>query len=216
MRVCSYMRAQLSKLHTLNHTHHTCTCSTLCSSLLDDATPPESGERNYFLERVGNVLSPAIESMCSMVKFKDDKTDKAGVAALILRKIAGNRKKSRKSRRQLRFGKSRRPMCVSAELDSLLKELATSWRSAFRDKDRHSADRLLQITLKAIPERTGRVSDWLGPKYFNAEVPVELGSHIRLLKSTDEAQFRNAYTNTSLGDSPKPLCLRGSGGWRWW
>ena len=166
----------------------------LRTCLLDDATPPEEGERNRFLEKVTNVLSPAVEKICSMAKFKNNKTDKQGVARLILKGIA--RGKSR--RRKLRFDD--RPMGVSVELDSLLKEMATSWRSAFRDKDRHTAHSLLQITLKAIPQRTGRVSDWLGPKYFDAEVPVERDCHIRLLKNTKWAKFRNAYANTSLGE----------------
>ena len=168
---------------------------TLCSQITSDASTPPKGQRSRFLERVAATLTPAIEKICEYPKFQDGKSDSRGVASMILGKIA--RQKSMKSRRQLKFGD--RPMGICVELDSLLQELAKSWRSAFRNHDRPSANRLLQMTVASIPARTGRVSDWLGPKYFNEEVKVVLGSPIRLLKSSDTAKFRNGFTNTSLG-----------------
>ena len=60
-----------------------------------------------------------------------------------------------------------------------------------------------QVTLKAIPPRTGRVSDWLGPFYFNEEMEVTRGSPVRLLKKTDHSSFRNNFKNSSLGNFNK-------------
>ena len=117
------------------------------------------------------------------------------MAKFLLKKLAAKSKS--KTRRKI-FGD--RPTGVSVELDSLLKEVATSWRAAFRDKDRERSASLLQLALKAIPRRTGRVSDWLGPKYFNEEIKVERDSLVRVLKSTKWAKFRNAFARTSLGN----------------
>jgi len=47
----------------------------------------------------------------------------------------------------------------------------------------------------------GRVSDWLGPKYFNDDVDLTSGCRVRLLKQTDKAKFRNSYEHTCLGMS---------------
>jgi len=169
----------------------------LRSQITSDASTPPKGQRSRFLERVAATLTPAIEKMCEYPKFIGGKTDSGGVASMILGKIARKKSNKSKSRRQLKFGN--RPIGICAELDSLLEEMAISWRSAFRDHDRTAANRLLQMTVTAVPTRTGRVSDWLGPKYFNEEVPVKLGSPIRLLKTEDKAKFRNGFANTTLG-----------------
>ena len=132
----------------------------LSSSTLEDAYTDETCKKPRFLKRVETVLTPVVERLCSSVKFKHGKTDVSGVAGIVLRKIA--RSKSAKARRQLNF--TGRPRGVSAELHSLLQELAAAWRDAFRNGDRDNSARLLQLTLKAIPPRKGRVSDWLGPK----------------------------------------------------
>ena len=57
-----------------------------------------------------------------------------------------------------------------------------------------------QVTLKAIPQRTGRVRDWLGPSYLDEEIDVVCGSPVRVLKT--DKYFRNAFANTSLGIFP--------------
>ena len=130
--------------------------------MLEDASSHASASwqnETRFLKRVEKTLTPVIEKICSGPKFKNGKTDVAGVAAMVLGKIA----RGKSSRRKLKFG-SQRPRGVTVELDSLLKELAGRWRHAFRDYDRDTSARLLQLTLKAIPRGTGRVSDWLGPR----------------------------------------------------
>lgn len=168
---------------------------TLCSEITGHAGTPPKGKRSRFLERVVTELTPAIEKICEYPKFQDGQSDSSGVASMILGKIARNKSRKSKSRRQLKFGT---PLGECPELDSLLKDLAKSWRSAFRNQDRPAANRLLQMTVACIPSRRGRVSDWLGPHYFNEEVKVVSTSPIRLLKTTDTAKFRNGYTNTSL------------------
>jgi len=169
---------------------------TLCSEITGNASTPPKGQRSRFLERVATELTPAIEKICEYPKFQNGQSDSSGVASMILGKIARKKSKKSKSRRQLKFGN--RPMGVCPELDSLLQDMAKSWRSAFRNQDRPAADRLLQMTVACIPSRRGRVSDWLGPHYFNEEVEVVSSSPIRLLKATDTAKFRNGYTNTTL------------------
>ena len=169
---------------------------TLCSAITSDARTPPKGQRSRFLERIATELTPAIEKICEYPKFQNGQSDSSGVASMILGKIARKKSRKSKSRRQLKFGD--RPLGVCTELDSLLQDMAKSWRSAFRNQDRAAADRLLQMTVACIPSRRGRVSDWLGPRYFNAEVEVVTSSPIRLLKATDTAKFRNGYTNSSL------------------
>ena len=169
---------------------------TLCSDITGDASTPQKGQRSRFLERVVTELTPAIEKICEYPKFLDGQSDSRGVASMILGKIARKKSRTAKSRRKLKYGN--RPLGVCDELDSLLKELAISWRSAFRNHDRPAAKRLLQMTVSSIPSRRGRVSDWLGPQYFNEEVEVVSGSPIRLLKDSDQAKFRNGYTHTTL------------------
>ena len=118
---------------------------------LEEATPTVEGQRSEFLERVQTVLTPAIEKICSMAKFKGRRTDIPGVARLLLRKIAGRKQKAK---RQLFNGGA--PRGISHDLHSLLKEMSTAWRKAFRNQERQAAARLLQITLQAIPKRRGK------------------------------------------------------------
>ena len=116
---------------------------------------------------------------------------------MVLGRLA--RDKSSKSRRKLNF--TGRPRGISLELHKLLKELAPVWRDAFRNFDRDSSARILQLTLKAIPPLKGRVSDWLGPKYFDQVKSVNRESPIRLLKLSDvknRVTFRNGFANSSL------------------
>ena len=133
----------------------------LTSSVLEDASLHASASWNdetRFLKRVEKTLTPVIERLCSAPKFKNGKSDVGGVAAMVLGKIA----RRRSSRRKLNFGG--RPSGVTVELDTLLKELAAAWRHAFREHDRDTSARMLQLALKSIPKRTGRVSEWLGPR----------------------------------------------------
>ena len=128
----------------------------LTSSVLEDASMHESAnwkDETRFLKRVEKTLTPVIEKLCSGPKFKNGKTDVGGVAAMVLGKIA----RGKSSRRKLNFG-SQRPRGVSVELDSLLKELAELWRHTFREHDRDTSARLLQVTLKAIPDGVPTVS----------------------------------------------------------
>ena len=172
----------------------------LTSSVLEDAGSHATANWNdhtRFLKRVEGSLTPVIKKVCAGIKFKGGKTDVGGVANMILGKLA--REKS--ARRKLLFGSNRHPG-VSTELHVLLQKFGELWRHAFRDHDRDSAARLLQLTLKAIPKRSRRVSDWLGPEYFDEVLPLERGAPIRLLKphtqKSREVKFRNGFRNTSL------------------
>ena len=182
-----------------------------------DCTSPAAGERNYYQERVARCLTPSLQKICQMPKFKHGE-DVSGVARLLLKKVtaakgtnnsAGDnsvkgtprwRRKRRhkyKASRKLNFDGHRH--FLGKELDGVLRELGESWRSTFRAGERDAAARILQMTLTSIPQRRGRVSDWLGPMYFDEVLSVERNSNIRLLNKSDKANFRNRYTNTSLG-----------------
>jgi len=136
----------------------------LQTTMFEDASTPAEKVRdqNSFVKRIAATLTPVVERVCAAPKFMNGKTDVGGVASLILGKIA--RKKSQKSKRRLNF--DARPRGVSPDLDSLLKEMAEAWRDAWRNHNRDASARILQLTLKAIPQRTGRVTSWLGPRYY--------------------------------------------------
>ena len=88
---------------------------------------------------------------------------------------------------------------LETHVHDFLSDMAASWKQARRNHDREAAARILQITLKGIPKGTGRVSDWLGPMYFNDVRPVQSGCRVRVLKTSDNAKFRNDFANTTLG-----------------
>lgn len=75
------------------------------------------------------------------------KTDPIGVAKLIVKKLGRGKlhKSTNKLRRKLHYGKENRPSGIGKDLHSFLKEMSTAWRTAFRDKDRGAAARLLQV-----------------------------------------------------------------------
>jgi hypothetical protein len=179
----------------------------------DEAVSPAEGERNYYLERMGRALTPAIEKLCSIPKFVSAGQDSGGVpdvtrvSKLLLRKLAHTKGKARRKLFKRRPKHRNRPLGVSDDLDKLLKEMATAWRSATRNYERDAAARLLQMTVLAIPKRKvkGRVSEWLGPSYFNEELPVERGSAVRCLSTTNHrVKFRNDYRHSTLGKIPSP------------
>ena len=87
---------------------------------------------------------------------------------------------------------------ANPDLKRLLGELATSWRSARRALDKHTANKILQLALTAIPRRLGRVTEWLGPDFFDDVLPVTAGCRVRILRNKDTAGFRNAYKITNL------------------
>ena len=134
----------------------------LTSSMLDSAqtTTTKARDQPEFLKRVTSTLTPIVEQVCSYPKFADGKSDPGGVASMILGKIA--RAKSAKCKRKLKYD---RPKGVSVELDAVLKEFGEAWRTVRRNQDRDASARVLQLALKAIPPRKGRVTDWLGPRY---------------------------------------------------
>ena len=133
----------------------------LSTELMDNAETNATNCDNKpaFLKRVAATLTPLVEHFCAIPKFKSGQSDMGGVASMILGKIA--RKKSSKCKRRLNYG---RPKQVTPELDTVLKELAVAWRTAFRDHDRDLSARLLQLTLKTIPAHSGVVTQWLGPR----------------------------------------------------
>lgn len=55
--------------------------------------------------------------------------------------------------------------------------------------------RTLTITASCL---TGKVAEWLGPAYFNEELPVSPGGEARILRVNDKAGFRNAYKYSKL------------------
>ena len=77
---------------------------------------------------------------------------------------------------------------ITTNLDRFLKDMGHSWRTSMRAKDRHTADKILQITLTAIPPRSGRVTQWLGPSYFDEVLPIIAGEQVRILSDNDNAK----------------------------
>ena len=47
----------------------------------------------------------------------------------------------------------------------------------------------------------GRVSDWLGPEFFDDVRSIEIGCPVRVLRPEDTAKFRNGYENSNMGES---------------
>ena len=175
----------------------------LLSNVVVDCSTDKTTRR--YLTRVANCITPVVEAVCSRPKFKDNKADVSGVASMVLRKLAHKRTRKvgdvrhtgKRARRKLDFDLHKE--FLGRDLVTFLEELAKSWRESFRVGEREVAGRILQLTLAGIPARRGRVSDWLGPMFFNEEVPIESGSNVRLLKDTKAVKFRNRYATTSLG-----------------
>ena len=126
-----------------------------------DATMPDEGQRNYFLERIVRELTPAVERICSIPKFGCDTpttpgvSDVAGVVKLVARRIEHSKGQTRRKLFQVKRKRNGSPN-LSQDLNSVLKEMSTAWRSARRNQDRDAAARLLQMTLLAIPKRRGK------------------------------------------------------------
>ena len=158
-------------------------------------------------------------------------TDPDGVASLILEKFTTKRKGSAiahgrfsASKRKILFNPPAPPlvkidgdplppepkMFVDTNTDHFLRDMATAWRRHRRNHDRASAATVLQLTLKAIPKRSGRVSDWLGPSFFDEVLPVIPGCRVRVLSKSDYDQgtrFRNSFENTCLGECNDRITL---------
>ena len=194
---------------SLEKVKRACSTGALLTNSVRNCTPTENSQSytNKHLNKVSACIGPAIAKLCEMSKFADNKGDAHGVAQLILNKLGrkrarkvGDTRTKAKARRKLDFHMHRR--VLGKDLCDFLGELATSWRQAFRLGEREAADRILQLTLVAIPAKRKRVSDWLGPMFFNEELPVEAGSNIRLVRKSDrfkgKYRFRNRYTSTSL------------------
>ena len=120
---------------------------------------------------------------------------------------------------------------VSTDIDNFLKQVAPSWRHAMKHHNRIFADKLLQISLKAIPPRSGtwvfvldavpsppdpnhtyvyahthvllsgRVAEWIGPKYFDQMTEITAGCPVRVMRADDNANFRNGYESSNMGES---------------
>ena len=175
------------------------------------ASPGE--KRNGFMENVGAAYTPIIEKLVSTPTFQGVARPKR-VLEQVVHRLSAKRKGAaiihgrRVSKRKLILNPAKlpkkkpkeEPQCkIDAHTDKFLSEMGTSWRQARRNNDRDGAARILQITLKAIPRGTGRVSDWLGPKYFDEVKPITTGCRVRILRETDPAKFRNLYENSCLG-----------------
>ena len=150
----------------------------LTSDLLPDAgaTSAADGERNQFNERVINTLLPALKKLCSMPSYMvgqhsvcvtthtkhtnahthahlpQGNADPVGVAKLMVNKLGHSKlhKSTKKLRRKLHYDKASRPAGIGHDLHSFLTEMSTAWRTAFRDKDRGAAARLLQVKALAF------------------------------------------------------------------
>jgi len=87
---------------------------------------------------------------------------------------------------------------MTPELDHFIKETAKTWRTARRANDLHTATLILQVVVSAIPHKSGRVAEWLGPTYFDEEVPLVTGCPVRILREQDKVTFRNPYKYSAL------------------
>ena len=162
--------------------------------------------KKKFVGRIKRCLTPLVKTICSFPKFEDGKTDIAGVAKLILNRII----KSCKTQRTLfddgvKTQKTKpNDFRISDELHSFLQEMGSRWRAHMFAHDRDAAREIEGIALKAIGNKkrnVGRVTDWLGPKYFDSIVPITLYSEVRILNPQDKkTKFRNpcAGTRSSL------------------
>jgi len=178
---------------------------------------PEGKGRNRFLEDVARAYTPIIEKMCSIPTFNSESKPRR-VLQKVVQRVARKRKgqaiaHSRLgSKRKLVFNmkesasskppKPSHSTIVDENTDQFLRDMAKTWRQHRRNNDRSAAAVVVQLTLRGIPKVPGRVSDWLGPKYFDEVLPITRGCRLRVLKKSDYDQgtrFRNKFENTTLG-----------------
>ena len=187
--------------------------------------------RDRFLENVGRAYTPIVRKILTRPQFSGESSP-GRVLQKVVQRFSKKRKGTatvhgrRKSMRKLIFNtpavgdnkhhnhSTSQPL-LDEHTEAFLMNMASTWRQHRRNHDREAAATVLQLTLKAIPKGTGRVSDWLGPKYFDEIDAVTAGCAVRLLKKEDIAQgvkFRNSYEHSGLGKmqtSPSP-CLKPS------
>ena len=48
---------------------------------------------------------------------------------------------------------------------------------------------------------SGRVGEWIGPKYFNQTTEITAGCPVRVMRADDKANFRNGYESSDMGES---------------
>ena len=48
---------------------------------------------------------------------------------------------------------------------------------------------------------SGRVSEWIGPKYFDQTTEITAGCPVRVMRTDDKANFRNGYESSDMGES---------------
>ena len=111
-------------------------------------------------------------------------------------------KQKKKNKTPSASAKTHKPKNISSELDNFLREVAKSWRTLRRSNDRDTATLMLQLALVSIPRRSGRVAEWLGPAYFDEELPITRGCQVRILTLT---------LTLTLNPNPKPryvFCVR--------
>ena len=166
-------------------------CHTLSS--VSDAKGP--WYRNHFIYNAVQSLTPVVEHLCKKFKFQGN-TDVQGLVQLIAQNVIKKNDGGKlKCRRRLLVDPSDGP---SDDIANFLQEMGKSWRAAMRENDRGFASRILQVSLRSIPERrSGRVRDWL-PKYFNEDVDLIPFCHVRILGLNDPASFRNRYRRSKV------------------
>ena len=129
------------------------------------------------------------------------------MSAKYISTLTGRRKSKRKLIFNGHLGKTNNTspppeVMFDSHTDKFLSEMAQSWRQARRNMDRSSAAIILQMTLKGIPKGHGRVSDWLGSKYFDEVKTITSGCRVRVLSPRDHAlgtRHRNKFQNSCLG-----------------
>ena len=180
--------------------------------LRTDTSASPGERRNQFMESVAAAYTPIIEKVVSTPTFQGVSRPKR-VLEQVVHRISTKRKGAaiihgRRRVRKLILNAAKlpkkkpnaEPECkIGVHTDKFLSEMGTSWRQARRNNDRDGAARILQISLKAIPKGTGRVSDWLGPKFFDEVKPITTGCRVRILRESDHSKFRNVYKNSCLG-----------------
>ena len=133
--------------------------------------------KKKFIGRIKRCLTPLVKTICSFPKVEDGNTDILGVAKLILHRIIKSYKTQRTLFEDGVKTQETKPnhFCISDELDSFLQEMGSRWRSHTFAHERDAARQIEGIALKAIGNKernVGRVTDWLGPKYFDSIVPI--------------------------------------------
>jgi len=94
---------------------------------------------------------------------------------------------------------TRQRLCRQTPADSCESNSKEEWYYIFVSRFTHNIPPPLHIVTHLFV--LGRVSDWLGPEFFDDVRSIEIGCPVRVLRPEDKAKFRNGYENSNMGES---------------